>query len=125
MAQVVRKFTMPISMEKNWAVYEDLYEEGIKWITERVRELYPDGSGLVGEVIKFSVMGGYAHYMVLNETPLELAFIHVDGGLSLPREDIRKLNLDKVRQMVDRERTLMQNLYPWLKLKEPENALQR
>jgi hypothetical protein len=125
MAQVVRKFVMPISMEENWADYEDLYKEGIKKITSRVYELYPEHTKLVGVVLKFSVMGGYGHYMVVRENPLELAFIDVDGGLASSPQFIRKLTLEKVQQIVDRERTVMQNLYPWLKIKEPENALSR
>ena len=117
MAQVVRSFKIPITLEKNWKTYTDDYVTGIAKIRLSVLDHNSEGE-LVGREIKFSVMGGYAHYMIVREEPLQLAFIDVDGGLTLPNDDILKLKLKDVQKTIsrlDEINTKYQKLrYPWM-----------
>ena len=117
MAQVVGSFVIPISLEENWKTYTDEYTRGIAKIRLSVLDYNSEGE-LVGREIKFSVMGGYAHYMIVRENPLQLAFIDVDGGRKLPNADIIKLKLKDVQKTIarlDDVANKYQKLrYPWM-----------
>jgi hypothetical protein len=99
MATVTKTYVIPLTMKESWDTYDEDYAEAIAKIKSSVK--HKKNGSIVGEVVKFSVIGGWAPYIVLNESPLELGFIDIDDRLSLPDDAIAKLQLKDVQRLVD------------------------
>jgi hypothetical protein len=101
MAELIGRIGSNLTYTEDWAKKEadNLYRYRQQFKSENAGDA-------VGEVIKWQRADGYAQYMVVSEEPLKLAHVNHGDGYEVEAALIRGINLEEVRQMVDRERAL-------------------
>lgn len=94
-------FEVPeIHPTSDWQQQEARYVESLA--TEARR--HSANNGLVGEVVRFHVVDGYAQYMVWSTKPLELIHLELGDCWKIPEAHARGLNLTDIRNMVERDK---------------------
>lgn len=79
---------------------------------EKVRALAKEAhsGNLIGEVIRFPIGDGQAHYMVWNTRPLEIVHLPLGDAYSIPAAHARGLNLSDIEEAVEYERRMRRML---------------
>jgi len=84
--------------DRNW---EAFFRAEQKWMKELQEDLPKTNKGdLVGEILAWQRVDGYAKYIVVRQSPLTLAHLYVDDAYTVEDALIRGLRVKDVREMV-------------------------
>jgi hypothetical protein len=99
-------FYMPPLGRVNWEEIPEHFAEDREFYRLLAVSDSLEGDDVVGAMLKWQRADGYAWYLVVNDDPLMIQHVPYGDAWTVEWALIKGLNMDDVRQMVDRNRRM-------------------